>query len=139
MYTTRHFGRRRVEHGVQCLPGVCQGGFDSLDLRDVRRFLDDAAGEGGPRAPLLGRHGSRHTQPAREAGFRYGERLRGAALPRGGAGCRVGALSRLAALALGQAGESHGGVDLPPALAVFSRWVSAPQLAPVNKQPVRSR
>lgn len=136
MYTTRHFGWRRVEHGVQCLPGVCQGGFDSLDLGDMRRFLDDAAGEGGPRALLQGRHGSRHAQPAREAGLRCGGGLRGAALPRGGAGCRAGALSRLA---LGQAGESHGGVDLPPALAVFSWWVSAPQLAPVHKQPVRSR
>lgn len=37
----------RAEAHTKCLHTVCQCDFDSLDLGDVRRLLDDAAGESG--------------------------------------------------------------------------------------------
>lgn len=119
---------------MKCLHAVRQGHVNSLDLRDVRGLLDDAAGESGPRGAALPQSagGSRDTHPVYDSGPRNRERLSGAALTRASSGRCHAALVCCAALPLGQVGQSHGGVDLPPALTASSLLASALLLLPVN-------
>lgn len=100
----------------------------------MRGLLDDAAGESGPRGAALplSRGGSCDTHPVYDSGPRKREGLSGAALASASAGHGHAALVRCAALSLGQAGQSHGGVDLPPALIDPSLLASALLLVPVN-------
>ena len=100
----------------------------------MRGLLDDAAGESGPCGAALpqSRGGPRHTHPVYDSGPRNREGLSSAALPRASAGHGHAALVRCAALSLGQVGQSHGGVDLPPALIDSSLLASALLLVPEN-------
>lgn len=88
----------------KCLHAVCQDDFDSLDLRDMRGLLDDAAGESGPSGAALpqGRVGPCDAHPVYDIGPRNREGLSGAAQPCGSAGHCHAALVCCAALPLGQ-------------------------------------
>lgn len=101
----------------------------------MRGLLDDAAGESGPHGAALpqSRGGSScDTHPVYDSGPRNREGLSGAALPGASAGHGHAVLICCAALPLGQVGQSHGGVDLPPALIDSSLLASALLLVPVN-------
>lgn len=97
--------------------------FDSLDLRDVRRLLDDATGEaglGGAARPQGG-GGPRGACPADDSGSRCSAGLSRAALPRGSVRQHnPGLVVRCLSLTVGQTGQSHCGMDLPPALVAWS-------------------
>lgn len=126
----------RPDAHVYCLYTVCQRHFDSLDLRDMRRLLDDATGESGPCGAALSqsRGGSCNTHPVYYSGPHYGEGLSGAALYCGCIGNHTSALVPRAALPLGQVGQSHGGMDFPPALVLLSLLAPILLLVPVNIQ-----
>lgn len=94
---------------------VGQKNLNSLNLRDVRRSLDDAAGESRPCGVFRSR--------SVDIGSWWRARLSGVAWSRGCAGHW--------SADLGQTGESHSGVDLPPVLVVLSLR------APVLLAPVR--
>lgn len=124
----------RPDAHFKCLHTVCQDHFDSLDLRDMRGLLDDAAGECGPSGAALpqSRGGPCDAHPVYDIGPRNGEGLPGAAQPCGSTRHRHAALVCCAALTLGQVGQSHGSVDLPPALVVSSLLSSVLLLITVN-------
>lgn len=107
----------------------------------MRGLLDDAAGQSGPCGAALpqSRGGSRGTLPVYDSGPRDREGRAGAAPSRASAGHGYGALVCRAALPLGQVGQSHGGVDLPPALIDSSLRDSVLLLVPVNMLKKKSR
>lgn len=120
--------------GIKWLHAARQGHVNSLDLSDMRGLLDNAAGEGGPHCATLpqDRRRSSDTHPVDYSGPCNWEG------PSGTAGCRAStghghtALVCRAALSLGQVSQSHGGVDLPPALMDPSMLASIRLLLPVN-------
>lgn len=124
----------RPDAQMKCLHTVCQGHVNSLDLRDMRGLLDDAAGERGPHGAALSqsRGGSCDRHPVYDRGPRNWEWLPSAELPCANAGHGYVALVCCAALPLSQIGQSHGSVDLPPALIDSSLLASVLLLVPVN-------
>lgn len=100
----------------------------------MRGLLDDAAGEGGPCGAALpqSRGGSRNTHPVYDSGSRYREGLMGAALPCGSDWHHNTALVPCVALPLSQVGQSHGSMDLPPALDISPLLASVLLLVPVS-------
>lgn len=100
----------------------------------MRGLLDDAAGESGPHGAALpqSRGGSCDTHPVYDSGPRNREGLSGAALCCANTGKGYATLVCRAALPLSQVGQSHGGVDLPPALIDSLLLASFLLLLPVN-------
>lgn len=124
----------RPDAQIKCLRTVCQGHVNSLDLSDMRGLLDYAAGEGGPHSAALpqSRGRSSDTHPFYYSGPRDREGLSGAALSCASTGHGCAALVCCAALSLGQVSQSHGCMNLPPALINLSLLSSALLLVPVN-------
>lgn len=125
----------RPDAQIKCLRTVCQGHVNSLDLSDMRGLLDYAAGEGGPHSAALpqSRGRSSDTHPVYYSGPRNREGLSGADLSCASTGHGYAALVCCAALSLGQVSQSHGSVDLPPALINSSLLTSSVLLpVPVN-------
>lgn len=116
----------RPDAKIKRLHAARQGHVNSLDLSDMRGLLDNAAGEGGPHSAALpqGRRRSSDTHPVYYSGPRNREGPPGAARCRASAGHGYTALVCRAALSLGQVRQSHGGVDLPPALRYLSLLAS---------------
>lgn len=100
----------------------------------MRGLLDNAVGQSGPHGAALpqSRGRSSDTHPVYYSGPGNGEGLPGAALSCASTGqCNTVAPCR-AALSLGQVGQSHGSVDLPPALGDPCLLTSILLLLPVN-------
>lgn len=124
----------RPDAHINCLNAACQGHVNSLDLGDVRGLLDNAVGQSGPHGAALpqSRGRSSDTHPVYYSGPGNGEGLPGAALSRAGSGQCYTVVPCHAALSLGQVGQSHGSVDLPPALSDPCLLTSVLLLLPVD-------
>lgn len=119
-----HVSTAMLQYTV-CLHTVCQGHFDSLYFRYVRRLLDDAAGDGGScGVTLCCNNGPYWAALPRSSGGSCGADLSHDSGPCSGGWSSGAAPPCGVALPLSQVGQCHGCMDLSPVLVLSSLLAS---------------